>query len=276
MMAVENQVENAGDIVRKSVWKKVLYAVLPFMSIVFVVIIWMFMSKNNERIVASPINVLQRIYEMVTIPISGYTLLGHVWASLLRVFEALFFAIIIGVPMGVLIGWNKTFAATVGVLFEFIRPIPALAWIPLVIVWFGIGEVPKVIMVFLGALMPIVVNSYTAIRLVPTLYIDVGRVYNARTDKQILLNVVLPASLPTIFAGIRNATSVGWMVVLAAEMLAARSGLGFLINRGMESFDVALIMSGMVLIGLVGALLAIITNYIERKICPWNRSLTSD
>ena len=276
MKAVENQVENAGDIVRRSTAKKVVYAMMPFLSILIIVVVWVAVSGNNSRVVASPATVVSRIVELVTVPISGYTLLVHVWASLLRVFEALFFAIIIGVPMGVMIGWNKTFASTVGTLFEFIRPIPALAWIPLVIVWFGIGEVPKVIMVFLGALMPIVVNSYTAIRLVPALYIDVGKVFNARTDKQILINVILPASLPTIFAGIRNATSVGWMVVLAAEMLAARSGLGFLINRGMESFDVALIMSGMVLIGVVGALLAIITNFIERKVCPWNISLTSD
>ena len=275
-MAVENQVEHAGDVRKKSTSKKIMYTVMPFLSILIIVAVWIMASGNNSRVVASPATVFSRIVELVTVPISGYTLFGHVWASLLRVFEALFFAIIIGVPMGVLIGWNKVFASTVGTLFEFIRPIPALAWIPLVIVWFGIGEVPKVIMVFLGALMPIVVNSYTAIRLVPTLYIDVGKVFNARTDKQILMNVVLPASLPTIFAGIRNATSVGWMVVLAAEMLAARSGLGFLINRGMESFDVALIMSGMVLIGLVGALLAIITNMIERKVCPWNISLTSD
>lgn len=275
-MAVENQVENTGDVVRKSTSKKILYTVMPFLSILIIVAVWIMASGNNSRVVASPATVFSRIVELVTVPISGYTLVGHVWASLLRVFEALFFAIIIGVPMGVLIGWNKVFASTIGTLFEFIRPIPALAWIPLVIVWFGIGEVPKVIMVFLGALMPIVVNSYTAIRLVPSLYIDVGKVFNARTDKQILTNVVLPASLPTIFAGIRNATSVGWMVVLAAEMLAARSGLGFLINRGMESFDVALIMSGMVLIGVVGALLAIITNMIERKVCPWNISLTSD
>lgn len=275
-MAIENQVENAGDVVKKSTAKKVLYTVMPFLSLVIIVIGWIIISGANDRIVASPMKVLSRIVELVTVPISGYTLFGHIWASLVRVFEALFFAIIIGVPMGIMIGWNKTFAAIVGTLFEFIRPIPALAWIPLIIVWFGIGELPKVIMVFLGALMPIVVNSYTAIRLVPSLYIDVGRTFNARTDKQILINVVLPASLPTIFAGIRNATSVGWMVVLAAEMLAARSGLGFLINRGMESFDVALIMSGMVLIGVVGALLAVITNFIERKVCPWNRSLTSD
>lgn len=275
-MAVENQIENAQDTVKKSVGMKILYAVLPVLSILLILIIWTVAASRNSMVVASPVMVLSRIIELVTVPISGYTLIGHVWSSLIRVFEALFFAIVIGVPVGVLIGWNRTFASTIGTLFEFIRPIPALAWIPLVIVWFGIGELPKVIMVFLGALMPIVVNSYTAIRLVPELYIDVGRVFNARSNRQILINVVLPASLPTIFAGIRNATSVGWMVVLAAEMLAARSGLGFLINRGMESFDVSLIMSGMVLIGVIGALLAIITNLIERKVCPWNRSLTSD
>ena len=125
----------------------------------------------------------------------------------------------------------------------------------------------------MAALMPIVVNSYTGIKMVSPLYLDVGKMFNASTERQLLTSIVLPAALPTIFAGIRNATSLALMVVLAAEMIAARAGLGFLINRGMEVFDVSLVMAGMVAIGVTGALVAALTNFIERKLCPWNRSL---
>lgn len=264
------------DTVKGSLRKRILMDVAPYVAILALLAIWFAASAANGRIVASPVDVVTRLGKLCVTKLSGNYLWSHALASLARVFAALFFAIVLGVPMGILIGWNCFFAKTVGTLFELIRPIPALAWIPLVITWFGIGEAPKVVMVFLGALMPIVVNSYTAIKLVPPLYIDVGRMFNAVTGRQILAKVVLPASLPTIFAGIRNATSVGWMVVLAAEMLAAKSGLGFLINRGMESFDVALIMCGMVMIGVIGALLAVATNLIERRLCPWNIALTSD
>jgi taurine transport system permease protein len=275
-MMASNQTDCTKDTVKTSLSRRILMDVAPYLAILALLAIWFFASVANARIVASPLDVVVRLGKLSVTKLSGNYLWSHALASLTRVFAALFFAIIIGVPMGILIGWNRFFAKTIGTLFELIRPIPALAWIPLVITWFGIGETPKIIMVFLGALMPIVVNSYTAIKLVPPLYIDVGRMFNAVTGRQILTKVVLPASLPTIFAGIRNATSVGWMVVLAAEMLAAKSGLGFLINRGMESFDVALIMSGMVMIGVIGALLAVATNFIERRLCPWNIALTSD
>jgi len=276
MAKLENQVEHAGDVRQDSAVKKAVNAVLPFVSIIILVLIWFIASGYNSRILPSPIAVIQRIGKLLVTPLSGSTLFGHAGISLLRVFISLFFALLLGIPMGILIGWNRTFSATVGTIFELIRPIPSLAWIPLIIVWFGIGELPKIIMVFMAALMPVVVNSYTAIKLLPPLYLDVGRMFNASTDGELLRNVVLPASLPTIFAGVRNATSVGWMVVLAAEMLAAKSGLGFLINRGMESFDVPLIMTGMVLIGVVGALLALATNLIERRLCPWNRGIVSE
>ena len=172
--------------------------------------------------------------------------------------------------------YKRQVRATLGTLFECIRPIPVLAWIPLMIMWFGIGEKAKIIMIFIGALMPIVVNSYTGIKLVSPLYLDVGRMFNASSQSQLLWKIVLPAALPTIFAGIRNATSMSLMVVLAAEMLAAKSGLGFMINRGMEAYNMKLVMSGMVAIGVTGAMLSVLTNLIERRICPWNSHIKSE
>lgn len=275
-MKVENQVENGRDTAKKASVYHWLYFMLPFLSLVLLVAVWFWGSSANPKIFPTPIIVIERMVDLCQNELSGHTLLGHMGVSLLRVAVGLGLAIVIGVPLGVLIGWSPSVRATIGALVECIRPIPMLAWIPLMVMWFGIGEKSKIIMIFLAALMPIVVNAYTGIKMVSPLYLDVGKMFNASTERQLLTTVVLPAALPTIFAGIRNATGMAMMVVLAAEMLAARAGLGFLINRGMEVFDVSLVMSGMVAIGVTGALLAVLTNFLERKLCPWNTSLVSD
>ncbi len=265
------------SITRKEKFKKVLYILAPFFSICVFVMIWMLAHGSKPRLVASPVEVVQRAIKLCQKPISGYYLWGHMLASIRRILIALALAVIVGVPLGILIGWNPYISGTLGTLFELVRPIPALAWIPLFVMWMGLSETPKIVMVFMGALMPIVVNSYTGVRLVSPLYLDVGKMFNCTKNSQMLINIVVPAALPAIFAGFRGATSIAWMVVLAAEMLGADSGLGFLINRGMNVFDIPLIMTGMAMIGILGALLAVLTNYIEGRICPWNTSLqTSD
>lgn len=275
-MKLENQVETTKDIKKKNSTYDIAYRVLPFLGIIILIAIWFMASSVNTKIFPTPITVVQKMVDLFFNELSGYTLMGHLGVSLVRVAISLALAIIIGVPLGVLIGWSRGVRATAGAIFECIRPIPMLAWIPLMVMWFGIGEKSKIIMICMAALMPIVVNAYTGIKMVSPLFLDVGRMFNASTQSQLLKTVVLPAALPAIFAGIRNATGMALMVVLAAEMLAAQAGLGFLINRGMEVFDVSLVMSGMVAIGVTGAVLAVITNFMERKLCPWNTSLTSD
>ena len=127
-------------------------------------------------------------------------------------------------------GWNQTFRAIVRPLFEAIRPIPPIAWIPLITMWFGIYELPKIIIIFLGTFTPIVVNTYTGVAMVPELN------------------------------------------MLAAEMISAKSGLGFLVIRGQDVSDYPLILLSMVFIGVIGALISFIFQRIERWLCPWNET----
>ncbi|MEG0541809.1 MAG: ABC transporter permease, partial [Angelakisella sp.] len=161
-------------------------------------------------------------------------------SSLQRVLIAVGISILIGVPTGLAMGWSKKAKALIGPIFEFLRPIPPIAWIPLVILWFGVGEMSKVFLVTIGAIIPIIMNTFTGVKLVNPIFISVGRVYKA-SNVQILKEIVMPAATPAIFAGIKTAVSSGWMIVLAAEMMASKSGVGFLITRGMESYDVAMI-----------------------------------
>lgn len=269
-----DKINTSGTPRQKMTLKRVLYALAPLISVAVVVAIWYIgAARGNSKILPTPTEVVERMIKLWTVPVANTSLLGHIGVSLLRMLKGLAISILIGLPAGILIGWNKLFASTIGIFFEMIRPIPPLAWIPLLVAWFGIGETSKIAMIVLGATVPVLVNSYTAVRMVPELYLEVGKMFNATRNHDILRKIVLPSSLPAIFAGIRNSTSVALISVLGAEMLAADSGLGFLITRGMNSFDIPLIMSGMVLIGIIGALFAVLTNVIERKLCPWNRSI---
>lgn len=268
---------NRNETKPKSILITILHILIPVISLGLLLGIWLLAAKaTSGTIVPYPEDVIKRFITLFFKPISNISVYGHILVSLRRVFIALFLSMILGIPFGVLIGWNRTLYSLFGTLFELFRPIPAIAWMPVLVMWMGIGETSKVVMVFIGCFMPIVINSYTGIKLVMPLYLDVGKMFNASSNKKQLLQIAVPSAMPAIFAGIRNATSLGWMVVLAAEMMGAKSGLGFLIIRGMESFDVPLIMTGMILIGIVGAVLAVLTNYIERWVCPWNQSLKSD
>ena len=255
--------------------RHILYTIAPALSILVLALLWIKASSGNTDLVPNPEMIWERFMKTFEKPINGLYIYGHIWASLKRVFLALIFSLGLGIPFGIMIGWNKTFNAIFGTLFELIRPIPPIAWLPLIVMWFGIGEFPKVVIVFIGTFTPVVVNTATGIRLVDPLNLDVGRMFNAN-QKQLLIDIALPSALQSIFAGFRTATSGGLMVVLAAEMIGAKAGLGFLITRGQDAFDVPLIMLGMIVIALVGTLISIITDYLERWVCPWTRKTESE
>jgi ABC-type nitrate/sulfonate/bicarbonate transport system permease component len=244
------------------------YSVLPIISLSLLTALWFYASSSQGSNFPSPIDIWNRYLLFSEKPIRGLSLLGHIWASLKRVFIALGIAWLIGISFGILIGWNKKANALFGPIFTAFRSVPPLAWVPLVTMWFGTGEFPQILIVFIGAIMPVVVNTQVGISNVYQIYLNVGTIFNAN-PKQVLFEIAIPSALDAIFAGLRTSTSAGWMVVLAAEMLGGKSGVGFLITRGMDSGDYALCLLSMICIGLVGAFLAIATITLERIICPW-------
>jgi len=244
------------------------YSVLPIISLSLLTALWFYASSSQGSNFPSPIDIWNRYLLFSEKPIRGLSLLGHIWASLKRVFIALGIAWLIGISFGILIGWNKKANALFGPIFTAFRSVPPLAWVPLVTMWCGTGESPQILIVFIGAIMPVVVNTQVGISNVYQIYLNVGTIFNAN-PKQVLFEIAIPSALDAIFAGLRTSTSAGWMVVLAAEMLGGKSGVGFLITRGMDSGDYALCLLSMICIGLVGAFLAIATITLERIICPW-------
>ena len=223
----------------------------------------------SPKLIVSPLQVLKTLVAKITDPRpEGSVLLEHISSSLVVALSGYFLAICIGVPLGLLMGWYKPLDKLFGPTLEILRPIPPIAWIPLITMWFGIFELPKVIIIFLGAVVPIVVNAYTGVAMVPELNTNAGKVFGA-DSRQLLVDIVLPTAFPSIFAGIRTAISSGWVVMLAAEMISAKSGLGFIVTRGQEVNDYPVILLAMMFIGIIGALLSFIANRVERLLCPW-------
>ena len=227
------------------------YYVLPVVSIGIFILAWVWLSSAENSMIPTPLATWEKFLNIMTNPISQAILPVHIWVSLRRVLIAFFFAIVLGVGLGVGLGWSKTFNAVVDPIFEMLRPIPPIAWIPLIILWFGIGETSKIIIVFIGSFVPIVLNTYSGIKEIDPLLVSAG-----------------------ILAGIRTALSSGWMCVVAAEMIVAKQGVGFLIVRGQESGDTALIVVCMLVIGIVSMLLSTILSKLEGVLCPWQFSKT--
>lgn len=252
---------------KKTTPKDVLYFILPFISIGLLLLLWHKVSTTTT-LFPSMSATYERLLKLFEKPIMRVSFWGHILASLKRVVIALAVAIVLGVAFGTLIGWNRKCNAFFGSIFNVLRPIPPLAWIPLITITFGISEFPKILIVFIGAVIPIVINTRAGLDSVEQIYLDVGMLFDAN-KRQLLWEVAMPCATPAIIAGIKTATSAGWMVVLAAEMLGAKSGVGFLVTRGMDANDMPLVLVAMITIGVIGALLGVITSFIERLLCPW-------
>jgi len=252
-----------------------LYMILPILSLTLLFLFWYFSARGDGIAdFPSPLAVWNRFLLIMERPIRGLTIFGHVLESLRRIFITLVIAWITGISFGILTGWNRKANSLLTPLFTAFRSVPPLAWVPLIAIWFGIGEGSQMLIVYIGCIASIVVNTHAGMKNVSKIYLDVGTVFRAN-PRQMLFKIAIPSALDAIFAGVRTSTSAAWMVVLAAEMLGGRSGVGFLIVRGMDSMDLPLVLMSMIFIGFVGAMLAILTQIVEGVLCPWKRAKKS-
>src|SRR5262245_27957502 len=193
------------------------------------------------------------------------TLWKHLVASLFRVSWGFGLGAAIGIPTGLLLAWFPRCERALNPYVQVFRPISPLAWTPLAILWFGVGDIPAIFIIFLGTMLPVTVTSMNAARSVDQVHINVARNFGLST-RQIIRRVVLPAAWPQLLSGLRLTLGIAWLVVVAAEMLAVTSGLGFLIidsrNAG-DRYDV--VVGGMVLIGLTGLGLDTLMKVVSRR-----------
>jgi ABC-type nitrate/sulfonate/bicarbonate transport system permease component len=189
---------------------------------------------------------------------------------LVRILVGVGIALFLAVPLGILMGWYEDLDSVAAPIVEILRPIPPIAWIPLAILWFGIGLGSKVFIIAIGAFFPALINTYIGVKLVDVLLIKAAKTLGAK-DKDILWQVVLPASIPLIVAGIRISIGVGMMCLVAAELVAASSGLGYLIMLGGDDLKPEISIMGMILIGFLGLIADRIILAIERKVIYWKK-----
>jgi ABC-type nitrate/sulfonate/bicarbonate transport system permease component len=254
-------------------WRRLLIGLASF---VVAIAIWYLLTDGAHVIqplkLPSPVAVAQRIQRLVSHPYVRHTLWGHASASIQVVLLGWLAGGVIGAPAGVLMAWSRRFRAATYPVFHILRPISPIAWIPLAITWMGIGVEARVFIVFVAAVVPWVLNSMEAVRSVDPMLIRASR--NLGTSSLGTLGrVVLPASLPTLMAGARVALGNAWTSVIAAELLAATSGLGYVALTAANALDSKTTFAAMAVIGAIGFVLSALMRAVAKLLAPWAKGL---
>lgn len=196
----------------------------------------------------------------------------HAASSLLRVGSGFALAVVVGVPLGFAMGYVRRVDTNFDPIVSTLRPIPPIAWIPLAILWFGLGMKPTVFIIFIGTVFPIVLNTLAGVRGTPRRLIEFALVLGA-TRADVLRKVIVYEAFPSVITGMRIGFGIGWMSVVAAEMIAAKSGLGYLIITARWIFATDMVLAGMLMIGLIGFAGDLLLRMIERRFMKWRTAL---
>ena len=198
----------------------------------------------------------------------GATLMQHTLASLQRISLALVAAIVTGIPVGIAIGLNPEARGAFGLVIEFYRPIPPLAYLPLIVVWFGIGELSKVLLIFLAIFAPIAIATAAGIRGVDHNRVNAVRSLGA-TQRQTIFYVVLPSALPSILTGTRIGLGAGWATLVAAELVAATRGIGFMVQSASQFLVTDIVLLGIFVIAIIAFAFELVLLIVQRLFVPW-------
>jgi taurine transport system permease protein len=216
----------------------------------------------------SPLAVLQKFKAVAIDGFVDATLWQHTVTSVARVFAALLLALVSAIPVGVLIGLNRRARAIFDPLIEFYRPIPPLAYLPLIVIWFGIGELSKVLLIYLAIFAPLAIATLHGVRRV-----DQNRLRAVQTlgasRWQLIRFVILPSALPDVLTGIRIGLGVGWSTLVAAELIAATRGLGFMIQSAAQFLVTDVVIMGILVIALIASGFEYALRWLQRKYVPW-------
>ena len=246
-------------------------ALLAVAGLAAILVIWTLAVEYTRigLLLPTPLEVFQRLgHTMVNTIGLKLPLPGHLLVSLRRVLLGFSMATVAGVILGIAMGRFKLIEAIFRPLFELVRPIPSVAWIPLAIVWFGIGETAKLFIIFMAGFVNIVVNTYSGAKQVDENMLGVAYMLGAN-EVQAFFRVVIPSCVPYIFAGMQVGLSTCWMAVLAAEMGSSTEGIGWTITAGQEAGDMTQIFVGIIAIAVVGLLLAVLMRWMEKVLCQW-------
>lgn len=260
---------------------------VEIISIIFAVLMWQIVAEyivNNEFFLPSFLDVVSAtIYNLninsivdfgffsFKLPIIVVDLLH----SLLHFSIGMILALIIGIPIGMLMGWFNIFNQILDPIIEIIRPIPPLAWIPFAIIWLGLTPVSAGFLIYIGAVFPIIINTFTGFQNVPKVYVEAAKVLGCMKDVDLIRHIALPSALPSMAAGIRVAMGVGWMCLVAAEMFGvSKNGLGFKIWYYSDLHQMDMVLLYMLFLGFLGLFIDKMLRYlVDDRLLKWQQGV---
>ncbi|MEW7313464.1 taurine ABC transporter permease TauC [Buttiauxella gaviniae] len=246
---------------------------LSFATVTAIILLWWWVAAEqwiSPLFLPPPGQVLSKL-----ITIAGpegfmdATLWQHLAASLLRILTALAAAVLIGIPVGIAMGLSPTIRGILDPLIELYRPVPPLAYLPLMVIWFGIGETSKILLIYLAIFAPVAMSTMAGVRSAKEVRIRAARALGA-TRAQVVWHVILPGALPEILTGFRIGLGVGWSTLVAAELIAATRGLGFMVQSAGEFLATDVVLAGIGVIAVIAFCLELGLRALQRRLTPWH------
>lgn len=245
--------------------------ILAIITILVILLLWIMSTELgwiSQTLLPSPKKVFDTFISIVKDGYKGTSLLGHIAISMKRLFLAMLYSIVVAIPLGFASGYSKKIRAIFETVLSFYRPLPPLAYYSLLVLWVGIGDASKILLLFLAGFSPIYISCMSAIQRVKKDYINAAETLGASTF-QTFIHVILPSSFPDIFIGIRNALSGTYRTLVAAEMVAAVSGLGWMVMDAGNYLRSDIIFVGIIIMGITGLLLEKGVLLLEKWLVPW-------
>ncbi len=250
--------------------EKIRKIVLGMVIPIIVIIAWVAVTANGD-IPSGILPKISQVWDTGKEMVATGRLQSDLVVSFGRVVKGYLIAVILGVVLGSLMGMFRTVEELFTPVITVIRQIPIIAWIPLIILWCGIGEVSKVVIIVIAAFFPILVNTESGIASTPAGYIEVARLYNLHPWST-FTNVYLPHAIPQILVGLKLGLGVSWMAVVASEMIAATAGIGYRMSDARSLMQADVVIVCMIIVGLVGVLMDKILGYLFWIVTPWQRN----
>ncbi len=252
--------------------KKNRKIVAPIMAITFFLLIWQLLTLSPDANLPGPTKVVEQTWELIIDPFfdKGATnkgLFWQIWASLQRVLQGFTLAAIVGVSIGIIVGTNEFLFDALDPIFQILRTIPPLAWLPIALATFQQSNPSAIFVIFITSIWPIIINTIAGVQQIPQDYVNVSKVLQL-SRKEYFLDVVFPATVPYIFTGLRIGVGLSWLAIVAAEMLIGGVGIGFFIWDAWNAANISQIIIALVYVGVVGLLLDKTIAFIATKVVP--------
>ena len=220
---------------------------------------------TSREFLPTPWDVVQRLADLLVKPFAGYTLLQHFASSFQRFAMGFALAVAVGIPLGLLMAWYGWIDRVVSPLFEAVRFVAPIAWVPFAALWFGTGIGGPILIIFMGAFPPVLINTYRGAKHVERKYIEAAQMLGCSGWRG-MVEVLLPAAVPSIVAGLRISAGLGWQSLVGAELIVSSSGVGFMMVKGQAALSTATVMAGMIAIGLAGLLIDMVLRGLQQRI----------